>query len=329
MSKKLIKYGLLTYPGTPKYNVGDYVQSLAAKQFLPNVDKLINREALNRYEEEDVKMIMNGWYMHNSDNFKPTDKINPLYISFHLNSRVKDLILNNQDNVDYLKKNAPIGCRDFFTLESLKSKGIDAYFSSCLTTTLGLKYKSEEKNDKVYFADVIWNVPNPKKLTYGYKYFAKSILKGEIFQLNKRKNILNKVFDNDVLDKQENVDHYLPKSHNEERRFKEAELFLDKLSKAELVVTSRIHAALPCLAMGTPVVFINYGFERLSDQSRFRGIVDFFNTININLKGELSANFDLPDGKLDLAFLKSLKNPTRHLEYVDKLKEKCTNFINN
>ncbi|WP_264821067.1 polysaccharide pyruvyl transferase family protein [Acinetobacter schindleri] len=35
---------------------------------------------------------------------------------------------------------------------------------------------------------------------------------------------------------------------------------LEKYSTAKLVITSRIHCALPCLAMGTPVIYIN-GFD--------------------------------------------------------------------
>lgn len=58
------------------------------------------------------------------------------------------------------------------------------------------------------------------------------------------------------------------------------------------MVTSRIHAALPCLAFGTPVIFIkpNRGV------SRFDGLTDFFNMftldhINDTPKDELQKEF--------------------------------------
>ena len=39
-----MKYGLLTYDENERFfNVGDNIQSLAAKQFLPKVDEFINR----------------------------------------------------------------------------------------------------------------------------------------------------------------------------------------------------------------------------------------------------------------------------------------------
>lgn len=322
------KFGLMKYPGVPTYNVGDYVQSLAAKQFLPQVDQIISREELNSYSGEQVSMIMNGWYMHNPNNFKPSSNINPLYISFHLNSRVKDIILNNEENVKYLKSKAPIGCRDNFTLEALQSKGIDSYYSSCLTTTLGLKYKKEETNDEIYFADPLWILPNKKKMFYGLNYFVRSFTKGEVFNLGKQKKTLAKIFNSDIMNQQKSLVHILPKKHSEDKRFEEAEIFLEKLAKAKLVVTSRIHAALPCLALGTKVIFVNYGFTLASDQSRFKGIVELFNTINIDPNGKISSNF-FWDGKskFSLEDIEKLENPTKHIKYAEKLAKTCEDFI--
>ena len=50
-----MKYGLLTYAENRKsFNVGDYIQSLAANQFLPQVDEYLNREALADYGGDPV-----------------------------------------------------------------------------------------------------------------------------------------------------------------------------------------------------------------------------------------------------------------------------------
>ena len=46
-----------------KFNIGDNIQSIAAEQFLPIVDKRFNRDALNKVlESEKYLLIMNGWY---------------------------------------------------------------------------------------------------------------------------------------------------------------------------------------------------------------------------------------------------------------------------
>ena len=84
-----MKYSLLSVSNGPVLNVGDYVQALAASQYLPSIDGFINREKLPFYDGETCKIIMNGWFMHHPENWHPSDKIQPLFVSFHLNESVK------------------------------------------------------------------------------------------------------------------------------------------------------------------------------------------------------------------------------------------------
>jgi len=44
-----------------------------------------------------------------------------------------------------------------------------------------------------------------------------------------------------------------------------------KYARAKLVITIRIHAALPCLALNTPVILVNKNFNK-----RFPGLLQFF-----------------------------------------------------
>mgnify|MGYP007069875330 CR=1 FL=1 len=69
-----------------KKNIGDYVQSIAQRQFLPDEEKCyVDIEELSSFEsKEKVNVIMNGWFMHNPKAFPPSDNLNPLIISFHL-----------------------------------------------------------------------------------------------------------------------------------------------------------------------------------------------------------------------------------------------------
>ncbi|MCV5533989.1 polysaccharide pyruvyl transferase family protein, partial [Escherichia coli] len=68
--------------------------------------------------------------------------------------------------------------------------------------------------------------------------------------------------------------------------FQKADAYLKRLSAARFVVTSRIHTALPCLAMGTPVIFVNGGFKTKVDNCRFDGLFDFFNRIDVEASGK-------------------------------------------
>lgn len=323
-----MKYGLLKYDENKRFfNVGDNIQSLAAKQFLPQTDVLINREKLADYKGDKVKLIMNGWFTHNIHNWVPSQDINPLFVSFHMNNTAAPFMLSD-NGIAYLKKHEPIGCRDQFTADTLKAKGIDAYFSGCLTLTLdSYKVGDALRNDEIYIVDPLYNYPRPNKVFYNLKSIIKSTLNGKIFQLNKNKKHLKKFISKDVLNSAIYVNQEPPSNtYSDDEKFEMAESLLKKYAKAKLVITSRIHCALPCLALGTPVIFVN-GFDSFVDSCRFDGILELFNRIDINHKtGEYTSNFELK-GKIDLDT--TVTNLGLHHKLAEPLKERCKKFINN
>ncbi|WP_378188007.1 polysaccharide pyruvyl transferase family protein [Aquimarina sp. W85] len=320
-----MKYGLLTYvEGKETYNVGDYVQSLAAKQYLPRIDRFLNREKLADYSQENIKLIMNGWFTHNIHHWIPSKEIDPLFVSFHMNSTAAPFMLT-EAGITYLKKHAPIGCRDKFTVKILQEQGIDAYFTGCLTLTLD-NYKVDDslRDEEIYIVDPFYNYPTKGKLMLSPKNFVKGTLKGDIFNLNKAQKHLEKVVDKDVLERANYVTQVLPiGKQTEEQKFAYAEECLKKYAKAKLVITSRIHCALPCLAMGTPVIFLD-GFNTFVDTCRFDGISELFNRVDVADDGSFTANFDLP-GKINLNTM--VTNLGLHHKLADPLKEKCKAFI--
>ncbi len=328
-----MKFGLLTYDIGPsgKFNVGDHIQSLAAKQYIPKVDSMIKREHLNTLNLKDrTSVIMNGWYTQHPQNWPPEDFLNPFFVSFHLNSSYAEKILNKPENVQYLRKYAPIGCRDKGTVKYLEKYGIDAYYSSCLTTTLDLKYKSEEKNEDILIVDVLYK----DDLKLQYKDYPKSIISdiisGNIFKIGKRKKTIKSLIPKEILKKAKYLTHtYYGKDYNEEEQFKLGEDLLHKYAKAKLVITSRIHVALPCLALGTPVVFIaGGGLFRESELSRLKGTIEHLNIITtekINLDSSISKNINILDvNNMDW---NNISNPKSYLEYANKLKEACFSFV--
>ncbi len=50
------------YYNPKQLNIGDYVQTLAARQFLPTVSAVVDRDLLALYNGPKVNMIMNAWY---------------------------------------------------------------------------------------------------------------------------------------------------------------------------------------------------------------------------------------------------------------------------
>jgi hypothetical protein len=100
---------------------------------------------------------------------------------------------------------------------------------------------------------------------------------------------------------------------------------LKRYATAKLVITSRIHCALPCLALGTPVIFIN-AFDSFVDSCRFEGLLNLFNRIDLDVRtGKYTSNF-LLHGKIDSNTI--VTNSDMYKGLADELKSKCIAFIN-
>lgn len=321
-----MKYSIMTYmEGDRWFNIGDYIQSLAAKQFLPRVDSYVNREKLGEYQGEQSKIILNGWFTHHPTTWVPSENLTPLFISLHVNSSIADRMLDTK-GISYLKKYEPIGCRDHYTVRLLQEKGVNAYFSGCLTLTLSSYARKDRGNDgKIYIVDPLYGFPNKDRIFVTPKSLVKGIIKGHIFKMNSANLFLKKIFTEKLLAEATYVRQELPANkYSEEEKFTIAEELLRQYSTAKLVITSRIHCALPCLAMGTPVIYLN-GFEEKFDACRMEGLSELFHTININRKtGAISSNFDM-EGLIDENF--SLDNKDDYLKLVNELEKTVESFL--
>ncbi len=278
-----MKFGLLNY-STREVNVGDEVQSLAAKQFLPKIDQYFHRDHVDAtLTTEEVKLIMNGWYMWHPENWPfKNEHIKPLLTSFHIHK--KDML--KPEAVEFYKKHGPIGARDLHTLSLLQEKGVDAFFSGCLTLTL--KNKFDYRSNGIYVVDV------PDKI---------------------RKFIPDRV-------KARYLTHTVSREHfdNHEYKFDLAEELLNKYARAKFVITSRLHCALPCLALGTPVLFIpdNYFVSKKENDPRFAGLLEYLNYCSFA---------DLESGTYVIDFNNPKPNPKDIAPIRDPLIKSCIEFI--
>lgn len=306
-----MKYTLLGVSTEGEVNIGDYVQALAASQFLPSLDGFIQRERLKAYDGENVKMIMNGWYMHNTGNWPPSNNIDPLFISFHLNSLAKNDLLG-QKSIEYLKQYEPIGCRDRETARLLQSKGLDAYFSGCLTLTLGKNYRSDEKENKCYFVDPhidrSWSIGSflnaglhlvtnwNNIVLIANKHQHHSTRWKNLFFTSRFVKLYKEYFTMDILVNAEYINQqsveWTKKDNSEYDYLKDAEELIVKYSKAKWVVTSRIHCALPCLGMETPVIFTKDLFQSEASNCRMDGLEELFTIIECG-KGFIKPQFEI------------------------------------
>ncbi len=319
-----MKFGLLVYWDKVR-NIGDYIQSLAVRPFLPQVDSFVSRENLSEFSGDEHKLILNGWYVHNPLNWPPSSSINPLIISFHISPKTKDLLLNNKA-VEYYKLHEPIGCRDLDTLELLQAKGVDAYFSGCMTLTLDRNlYIDPNYQDKIIFSDVLYNMAryNPNK---SVKTVLRSLLRTPkvIIQAWNKKKLINKLFPENI---RKNAKYAIQErslqKYSHEERFDVATDFLKQLANAKLVVTSRLHTALPCLAFGTPVIFVDGQLSRKFDTSRLSSYTEtMLNTISMKeIQQKSSAELH------EMVNRYAQGNPEKHLKYRNDLINSVQKFI--
>lgn len=233
-----MKYGLLIHKETK--NIGDDIQSYASSLFLPQIDYIVDRDYIGDFKSENnepVAVIMSAWWMWKKWNWPPASCIVPKLIGMHhmdWNARNwgSPIYDENLDGIggEYLKAYGPVGCRDYPTLRLFKSHGINSYFSGCITLTLPKMKKRKIKKEYICLVDVNDDIYN---------------------------KVLPIAQSNDIEIKR--MTHNLPETNRFltwEQRSKNVEKLLTTYQNAKCVITSRLHATLPCLAMEVPVICV-------------------------------------------------------------------------
>ena len=317
--KKNYKTAVISYPNSN--NLGDYIQKIAVKHFLNENITEIDRDNLKNYFGDKTKLIINGWFMEKPNNWPPSKNIIPLFISFHINPIIKSYILNKK-GVEYLKQHEPIGCRDLYTKSILEKKGVRAYFSGCLTLTLDrkkLKIKNNFKKgilvinliDRILPKFLFLKTPSIRTLFKDSIQLIKYPYKKIIYIISKRRI-------NFFLDNQKKEIKFLSQiiDANDISVLKREKLAYEQLyaiANSELVLTSRIHSALPSVALEVPTIFISDGLDHINQKSRLAGLDKFFNIIKSKELNKIS----IEKFKLN-----------NHKTFVEKMKTKIINFIN-
>lgn len=283
-----MKFGIVVYDNTD--NVGDDILSYAASRLLPRVDYYIEREEMDLFcpeTREKVAVIMNGWFLHHKYSWPPSEYIAPLLIGMHLASN--DCLGIGYDYIegrgkDFFMKAQPVGCRDSSTRNRLNDFGIEAYFSGCLTLTLN-SFGNVTKRKGICIVDVPKEVE--KKITE--EYSADFTILTHYLSEEERK---------------------LPRKD----KMKRVEKFLKRYQEATCVVTSRLHVALPCLALLTPVLLIY-------DKGEVDRFSDYLPLLHYCTKEELL------EGNNDYNILNPPANKENYLELRATLWNTCREFI--
>jgi hypothetical protein len=237
------KYAILGYNSL---NIGDDIQSFVVSTLLP-ISYIVLRDDYDKVYDfktgkqvvlkEKIHLIMNGWFMHSYDgkykihyNIKFPIKNNlivPIFISTCLSKNIKKLFDN--ESLQYYKKFQPVYCRDTTTMKNLKKNNIDCNFFGCITEILDIK--SVKDND------------------FYKKKYKDSIIYIDCPELFKKRNKNQKAF---------YFDHYINdiKNMNVKKRIEFAEDRLSRYKYAKKIISYRMHAFLPCRAMGLNVKYV-------------------------------------------------------------------------
>jgi lipopolysaccharide biosynthesis glycosyltransferase len=275
-------------------NIGDYTQSIAALSHLTRFSNInfvgdeelvqVVQQVQDRHETSNLLsgnpvtvsiqtahrdnsnwekfhpntwIISNGWFMHTpfagEADFPFNPNLNPIFISFN----ITDSAILTDEAVEYLKAHSPIGCRDWRTTYLLRSRGISAFFSGCLTTTVGQVFSKTK-------------TPKPKTVIQVDAHKSQIPPKG--FKVSLAKQELESVREISFTE-----------------GIKSAFSLLESYADYELIQTSRLHSYLPSRSIGYQVELRpNY----LADP-RFDGLMNLsdsaFADMRANLSGKMEA----------------------------------------
>jgi len=286
-----MKYGLLYYKETG--NLGDDVQTYAALRFLPRVDYLLDREGLDTFvpeTKEHVAVIMNAWYLTRKFCWPPSPYIYPHLVSMHFSlydpiTKVDFPQLKGY-GLEYLKKHGNIGCRDDYTIDVLKERDVECYFTGCLTLTIN-KISNIKKEDYILLVDVDDEVEN---------YIRRNTTKKIVTFTN-------------FLEEKKHV------KLSWKQRQKKVEEYLTMIQKASVVITRRLHCALPSLAVETPILLID-----VKRHDRLGTYLKYLHNTTVE---------KFVNGKCDYDFNNPPENKKEYLKIRKNLEDSCQKFIDN
>jgi hypothetical protein len=232
-------------------NLGDHIQIISGLRLLSRLGieptRFIDRDNEIRsapgLDEENgpVGILLNGWFKTNRAEWPPHPKLAPLILGFHIRLfQCPELV--SDASIDFFHRYQPIGCRDVYTEALLRSKGIDAFTSNCLSLALPRRIDDPATQTEIFV------VSRDERLK---DHFPPSIGPYTF------------------------VSHYSGSSDFAANMTRAKELLEGYRLRAKLIVTTLLHCALPAIAMGIPVVLfypLNDETAHASDRERFSSV---------------------------------------------------------
>lgn len=273
-----MKKAYFTYHGN---NIGDDIQTFAIRNFFGEPDCYLDRDSLDSYIEEEIELIANGFMI--CGKFPPPSNIYPKYISIGIAGAGAG---NDHETVmSHYRQQKYIGCRDTHSVNLCKRFGINGVFIGCPTILIGKRFVKKQ-SEKIKFIDIDPNIFKFKN----EKFFYENNI---IFETN-----------------------YYNIGSDVNKRQSLAEKRINSILDSKLIITTRLHVAMPAIGAGIPVIFIDDGIMNF----RITAFPKFVKIFSL----KEAENIDLYNQEYYLDYEKELhnyqKNVIDSLEYYFNLK---------
>lgn len=252
-----MKFGNIIFDRNDRLTIGDDIQLLAIQNLYKtmgirteDIIRVPFHELANWKGEYVVLPISFPLYGFHEEmritQFSP--KIIPVFLGLSLISP-----LLSSDEITYLRRFEPIGCRDGYTLRILQKYGINGWLNGCMTLTFPQR-DNAIKGDRIYCIDVQEDF---------LKYMPEDIKKKAVF-----------------------TSHcYYPDECSNGPEQKAREVYEEYRQHAKLIITTRMHGALPNVAAGIPVIL-----EKDKFSFRFLGVNSLIHVYTQEEWGEIDWN---------------------------------------
>jgi lipopolysaccharide biosynthesis glycosyltransferase len=270
-------------------NLGDEIQGFPGMHFLPRIDYFVDRDDLAGFvggndAKRPTLVFVNAWYGTPSMTWPPSSNVDPVLNALHIEQDAEKLMLS-PSSLEYVRNHGGVGARDEDTLQlfenhrSLTEETMDLFDSSgslteltgCMTLLLqplpwerrfANTSKPIDGSHRIYIVDTPADVLRSSGIPQS--------------TLNKATHLSHHYEGEDRFDK------YV--------RFRRADHMLDLLRGARLVITSRLHAALPSVAMGVPTIFVKSddlpgGYDAKHDRVD-SSLMQLFHVVDLTKKNE-------------------------------------------
>ena len=280
--------------------MGDIIQakgvySILKKMNVPDKDIVyLDRDCLADYNgNEYIILLVSGAFGY----FPGTrlrmlpfpEKIIPIFLGI---SCIDEKNMAYFENNRYLRDEI-IGCRDMQTLDLFRRYGFKAFFTGCVSLCIEEKCCANEYS----MNDVVISNGVPQGVL---KYMPNSIREKRII-VDQQVNMEEQYITANPLDAQEIFDE-------------KARSLFELYKKSSLVITSKMHCALPCLAMKKPVIFVKDSLDY-----RFRGYEKLLNPYTRDMFDKIDWN---PEVK-DVSIIRNMQMKF----YIDQIKRVLNKYL--